>query len=173
MTPPSPWFPCVDLTRHHVYVQNVTVCTGTTRGGRGRWGDVETHVRVVPAYTETFWMYTRRRFWIHTLAFHAFSACRNTHTQPRRHTPNTHHDHHQQHHDHNDTQQHNTKQHNTQHHTETETERETQRQTETERQEEDRKREREKEWQRKRDKTRQDVNSTPHTSQFLVDSQHF
>ena len=25
-----------------------------------------THVRVVPAYTGTFWMYTRRRFWIHT-----------------------------------------------------------------------------------------------------------
>ena len=50
---------------------------------------VETHVRVVPAYTGTFWiwMYTRRRVGNHIRFFFTFfSACRNTHAPHTKHT---------------------------------------------------------------------------------------
>ena len=50
---------------------------------------VSTHLRVVPVHTVTFWMYTRRRFWIHTF-FHVFSACRNTHKHTYKHTHTKH-----------------------------------------------------------------------------------
>ena len=49
-----------DEKRHRVYVQNVPVCTGTTRI------HVSTCVRVVPVHTGTFWTYTRGRVeWTH------------------------------------------------------------------------------------------------------------
>ena len=49
-----------DEKRPRVYVQNVLVCTGTTRTC------VSTHVRVVPVHTGTFWTYTRGRVeWTH------------------------------------------------------------------------------------------------------------
>ena len=52
--------PCVHSTRLRVHVQNGPVCTGTTRT------HVETHVRLVPVHTGTFWTCTRRRFFIGT-----------------------------------------------------------------------------------------------------------
>ena len=57
------------------------------RGAVGVW--VETCVRVVPAYTETFWTYTRGHFG-RTHGF--FSACHTTHhnaTAPHRTTQHT------------------------------------------------------------------------------------
>ena len=91
---------------------------------------VSTHVRVVPAYTGTFWMHTRRRFWTHTRVFpRFFSACRNTQTHTRTHTHTHQQQHHNtQHHDHNDT--HHTIQHTTTHgDREKETERDRERET--------------------------------------------
>ena len=65
-----------DEKRHRVYVQNVPVCTGTTRT------HVQTCVRVVPVHTGTFWTYTRRRVeWTHGTTHH---------TAPRRHTKTSH-----------------------------------------------------------------------------------
>ena len=90
--PPLPP-PCVDSERPRVYVQNVPVCTGTTRtcfntcarGAGIHGGRFEcTHVGVFEA---------KYGF------FHVFSACHNTHTPKHNHD-------HQQHHDHNDTQHH-------------------------------------------------------------------
>ena len=106
-----------------VSIQNVTVCTFITSpcvpAPRVHFS---THVRVVPAYTETFWMYTRRRSWSQIRFFPRFFSVPQ---QKHKHTPNTHQTHHdhQQHHDHNHTQ----------HHTETERKRR-QRETEKERQ---------------------------------------
>ena len=110
---------------------------------RKTWNMTKT-VRVVLAYTGTFWLYTRRRFWIHTGFFHVFSPCRNTQTHTNTHT-----------HTHqtlttttNNTTT--TTTHTTQHNTETDRER--QRQTETERD-----RERETRQDKKReDETRQE-----------------
>ena len=65
-----------DEKRYRVYVQNVPVCTGTTRT------HVSTCVRVVPVHTVTFWTYTRRRVeWTHGTTHH---------TAPRRHTKTPH-----------------------------------------------------------------------------------
>ena len=99
---------------------------------------------MVPAYTGTSGMYTRRRFRLHTRFFHVFSPCHNTH----KHTPNTH--------------KHTPRPPTTQHHTETERERETERDRERQRETErdrERQRDREKEDKRReerREKTRRE-----------------
>ena len=116
-----------DEKRHRVYVQNVPVCTGTTRT------HVSTCVRVVPVHTGTFWTYTRGRVeWTHG----GFSVPHTTHTHI-----NTH----------------NTTQHNTlrpQHHTTTERDRERETETETDR---DRDRERDRDRQRQREQRREKI----------------
>ena len=117
--------PCVDSKNIPVCTFKTSPCVLTPRA------HVSTHVRVVPAYTGTFWMYTWRRSWSPNTGFSTFFC-----VPQLTHTPNTHHDH-QQHHA---TTMTHTTQHNTQHHTETETE--------------ERERETEKERQRKRDKKR-------------------
>ena len=111
----TPCPPCVDSERPRVYVENVPVCTGTTRTcfntcarGAGIHGDV------LNVHTEAFLK--------PNTGFSTFFQRAATHTQP-----NTHHDH-QQHHDHNDTP-HNT------------TERDRERETEKEHRERDRERE--------------------------------
>ena len=122
--------PCVDSKRPRVYVQKVSVCTGTTHTcfntcarGAGIHGDVFecTHGGVLEAKYGFF-----PRF---------FSVPQLTHT----HTLKTHHDH-------NDTTQNNT-----QHHTETERDRERQRETERDREKQRKKTEKE----RKRDRERE------------------
>ena len=169
----TPCTPCVDSKRPRVYVQNVPVCTGTTRTcfntytlkhmcawcrhTRGRFEC--THGGVLEAKYEFFHFFQR--------------AATHTHT----HTLKTHHDH-QQHHDHNDT--HHTTQHTTSHgdrererqrkreretETETVTETERQRDRETERQrdrETERQRDRETERQRETQRQRQRHVATSH-----------
>ena len=77
--------------RHRVYVQNVSVCTGTTH----TCGN--TCVRVVPVHTGTFWTYTRGRVeWTHGVS----KAVSHTNTHINTHNT-THHD--TTHHDHNTT----------------------------------------------------------------------
>ena len=113
--PPAP--PCVHWKRHRVYVQNVPMCTPTTRTcwntcARG----ARAHGDVLNVHTGTFLN-------PHT-GFSTFVQRAATHT----HKPNTHD--HQQHHDHNDT--HHTTQHTTSRgDRETEKEKERQRQRET------------------------------------------
>ena len=64
-----------------VWIQNVPVCTlKTSPCVPAPRAHVELHLRVVPAYTVMFWMYTRRRFWIHTLVFPRFFQRAATHT---------------------------------------------------------------------------------------------
>ena len=129
------WLPapqCVHWKRPRVYVQNVPICTGTTRTcwntcARG----ARTHGDVLNVHTGTFLN-------PHT-DFSTFVQRAATHT----HKPNTHD--HQQHHDHNDT--HHTTQHTTSR-GDRETEKERQRQRET--RQEGRRR-----WKR-RDETRQE-----------------
>ena len=82
-----PVHPCVESKRPRVYIQNVPVCTGTTRTcvttcGRG----AGIHGDVLNAHTEGV-------LYIHTRFFRVFSACRNTHKhtpRPQRHTHTPH-----------------------------------------------------------------------------------
>ena len=98
----SPCPPCVYSKRPPCVDSKTSPCVPAPRE------HVSTHVRVVPAYTVTFWMHTRRRFWVDTRSFHGATQ---THTTTNDNTTTT-------------TTQH----HNTQHHTETETERDRDRQ---------------------------------------------
>ena len=84
--------------------RNVTVCTSETSPCvPATRGHVSTHVRVVPAHTGTFRMYTRWRFWTHTRVFFQYFKRAATHTQTHGHTHTKHTTTTKQHHDHNDT----------------------------------------------------------------------
>ena len=138
----TPWPPCVHSQHVPVCTFNASPCVPAPRV------HVSTHVRVVPAYTGTFWMYTRERFWTHTRVFPLFfSVPHHTQTHTNTHTHTKHTTTTEQHHDRNDT--HHTTQHTTSH-GDRERKRERQRETEKERDKiqdktrEDRKKRREK-----------------------------
>ena len=88
--------PCVDSKRLRVYVQDVSVCTGTRPA-------CSTHAGLLPVHTEASRTYTPRRF---EPTHGAFSAC-----QASPHT--THHTHAPPHHTHHHTTTHTTTQHHT------------------------------------------------------------
>ena len=92
---------CMHRTRLRVYVQNVSVCTGSMP-------TCFIHVGLVPVHTRTFWMYTRRRFerahGFFSTFFHRAATHKNTnthHDHPTTPRPQRHHDHTTQHGDRN------------------------------------------------------------------------
>ena len=144
--------PCVLSKRPRVYRHHAHMCFKHVHAARG----AGIHGDVLNVHTEAFLN-------PHTVFFHIFSACRNTHKHTQTHTPNTHHDHHHHHQPfqlHNQqqrntphTQYHNDTPHNTRHNiTRRQRQTETERQRETERVRARRQRQGEKRRRKRRDK---------------------
>ena len=69
---------CGTLKTLCVYIQNVPVCRFKTSPCMpATRAHAFQHVRVLPAYTATFWIYTRRRFWVYTRVVVVSSAHQN------------------------------------------------------------------------------------------------
>ena len=140
---PSP--PCVHSKRARVYVQNVPVCTGTTRTC------VSTCARGVGTYGEVLNLHTGT-FSVDTRGFHG--ATQHTPRRTHTHTPQ---------HKTQDTPQHKTQQQDTtrpQHHTEMERDRDRERQRKKTTREEKTKEDKTRQDETRRDKTRmQDKNA--------------